>query len=221
MNRGTRLSRAGFCLLGIGLAVFAATPVPAGAQMLYGGLVGNVVDAQGAVVPGASVTIVNKDTNLTRETTTDAQGGYSFTNIQAGPYDVKVILTGFKESVRSRVPVSTGQISRVDLTLAVGNLTESVTVQSEAELLQTDKADVHTELKFTEITNLRACREAPDRDGISILCHLAAYECISKCRFSTDPRSETSLEILSRRESARRAQTSSARWPGRPTCHRS
>ena len=122
--------------------------------MLYGGLVGNVVDAQGAVVPGASVTIVNKDTNLTRETTTDAQGGYSFTNIQAGPYDVKVVLTGFRESVRSRVPVTTGQISRVDLTLAVGNVTESITVQSEAELLQTDKADVHTELKSTEITNL-------------------------------------------------------------------
>ena len=121
MNRGTRLSRACLCLLGVGLAVFAATAVPAEAQMLYGGLVGNVVDAQGAVVPGASVTIVNKDTNLTRETTTDAQGGYSFTNIQAGPYDVKVVLTGFKESVRSRVPVSTGQISRVDLTLAVGN----------------------------------------------------------------------------------------------------
>ena len=71
-----------------------------------------------------------------------------------GPYDVKVALQGFKEAIRSRVPVTVGQISRVDLTLTVGALTESVTVQSAAELLQTDKADTRTELKSTEITNL-------------------------------------------------------------------
>jgi outer membrane receptor protein involved in Fe transport len=136
------------------LALFAAAAVPAEGQLLYGGLVGAVVDAQGAVVPGAKVTLVNTDTNLTRETTTDAQGTYSFVNVLAGPYDVKVALEGFREAVRSRVPVTVGQISRVDLTLAVGALSETVTVQSAAELLQTDKADVHTELKSTDITNL-------------------------------------------------------------------
>ncbi len=56
--------------------------------------------------------------------------------------------------MRSQVPVTVGQISRVDLALQLGALTETVTVQSEAQLLQTDKADVHTELKSTEITNL-------------------------------------------------------------------
>ena len=98
--------------------------------------------------------IVNTDTNFTRETITDAQGAYSFTNIQAGPYVVKVSLQGFREAVRSAVPVRVGQISRVDLTLQVGAMSETITVQSAAELLQTDKADVHTELKSTEITNL-------------------------------------------------------------------
>ena len=141
-------------LLALTLAVGAANTGPAEAQLLYGSLVGNVADAQGAVVPGATVKIVNTDTNLTRETVTDAQGGFTFANVQAGPYDVRVALTGFREAVRSRVPVTAGQISRVDLTLQVGNLSESVTVQSQAELLQTDKADVHTEIKSTEITNL-------------------------------------------------------------------
>ena len=51
-------------------------------------------DAQGAVVPGARVVIVNTDTNFTREATTDAQGAYSFTNIQAGPYTVRVVAAG-------------------------------------------------------------------------------------------------------------------------------
>jgi outer membrane receptor protein involved in Fe transport len=141
-------------LLTLALALLVAASGRAEAQLLYGSIVGAVVDAQGAVVPGARVTIVNKDTNFSRETITDVQGGYSFTNVQAGPYDVKVTLEGFKEAIQSRVPVTVGQISRVDLTLAVGALTESVTVQSAAELLQTDKADVHTELKSTEITNL-------------------------------------------------------------------
>ncbi len=154
MRRTTGLLRLLRSVVGIGLAALAVAATPAEAQLLYGGLVGNVVDAQGAVVPGASVTIVNTDTNLTRETTTDSQGGYSFTNIQAGPYDVKVVLAGFKESIRARVPVTVGQISRVDLTLTVGAVSEVITVQSAAELLQTDKADVHTELKSTEITNL-------------------------------------------------------------------
>ena len=142
------------CLISIAVAALTLVSGRSEAQLLYGNLVGTVVDAQGGTVPGARVTIVNKDTNLSRETFTDAQGGYSFTNIQAGPYDVKVALQGFKEAIRSSVPVTVGQVSRVDLMLTIGALTESVTVQSAAELLQTDKADVHTELKSTEITNL-------------------------------------------------------------------
>lgn len=154
MSTCTGVVRSRLGVLSIVLSLFVVASGRAEAQLLYGSIVGKVVDAQGASVPGARVIIVNKDTNFSREATTDAQGGYSFTNVQAGPYDVKVTLQGFKEAIQSRVPVTVGQISRVDLTLAVGNLTESVTVQSAAELLQTDKADVHTELRSTEITNL-------------------------------------------------------------------
>jgi Carboxypeptidase regulatory-like domain len=124
------------------------------AQVLYGSIVGTVTDAQGAHVPGATVTIVNKETNLTRDTVTNEEGTYSLTNVLQGTYDVKVSLTGFREAVRTSVPVSIGQISRVDMALQVGTLSETVTVASAAQLLQTDKADVSTELKSAEITNL-------------------------------------------------------------------
>jgi hypothetical protein len=130
--------------------VLSAPPVIG--QILYGSVVGVVKDAQGATVPGATVTIVNKETNLTRETTTNGEGNYTLSNVLPGQYDVKISLTGFRELVRSNVPVTIGQISRVDATLEVGTLSETVTVASEAQLLQTDKADVHTELKSTEIT---------------------------------------------------------------------
>ena len=140
-------SRSCLRILRIGLALGVLGAAPAAAQLLYGGLVGSVIDDQGAVVPGARVAIVNTETNFTRETTTDTQGAYSFANIQAGPYVVRVTLQGFREAVRSAVPVRVGQISRVDLTLQVGAMSETITVQSAAELLQTDKADVHTEIE--------------------------------------------------------------------------
>jgi hypothetical protein len=139
----------GLTILSIGLAA-----APARAQILYGSIVGIVSDSQGARVPGATVTIVNKETNLTREVTTDAEGTYNLVNVQPGPYDVKVSLQGFREAVRSNVPVTIGQIARVDMTLEVGTLSEVVTVESASELLQTDKADVHTEIKSDVITQM-------------------------------------------------------------------
>ena len=134
------------------LCTIGLTAPPVIGQILYGSVVGVVKDAQGAVIPGATVTIVNKETNLTRETTTNTEGSYTLTNVLPGQYDVKVSLSGFRESVRSSVPVTISQISRVDVALEVGTLSETVTVASEAQLLQTDKADVHTELKSAEVT---------------------------------------------------------------------
>jgi hypothetical protein len=128
------------------------TAVPSDAQILYGSVVGVIKDGQGAVVPGATVSIINRDTNHTREVITDAAGAFSLINVLQGSYDVKVSLAGFREAVRTSVPVTIGQISRVDMLLEIGNVAETVTVASAAELLQTDKATVSTELKASEIT---------------------------------------------------------------------
>ena len=133
------------------LLAITLTSSAAGAQILYGSVVGVVKDPQGATVPGATVTIVNKETNLTKETTTDSEGTFNVVNVLPGPYDVKVTLQGFHESVRKDVPVTIGQIARVTVTLEVGSVSESITVVSDTQLLQTDKADVHTELKSGEI----------------------------------------------------------------------
>src|SRR5687768_18351169 len=92
------------------------------AQLLYGSIVGLVKDGQGATVPGAVVTIVSKETNLTRDITTNEDGTYSVVNVLAGTYDVKVSLQGFREAVRVNVPVSVGQIARIDVTMEVGTL---------------------------------------------------------------------------------------------------
>src|SRR5512142_1215112 len=147
-HRRTPLSLA---LVALGLL---ALVVPVGAQVLYGSLVGNVTDTSGANVPGAAVTLINTGTNLARETTTNAEGGYRFVNVQPGTYKVRVVLTGFKEYVKDGVPINSTTVTRVDVPLEVGGLTEAVTVQSEVSVLQTDTADVHTQLKGKEITSL-------------------------------------------------------------------
>jgi Carboxypeptidase regulatory-like domain/TonB dependent receptor len=135
-------------------AALGLTAGPASAQILYGSVVGIVKDSTGARLPGASVTIINKDTNLTREVTTDPDGAYNIVNVLPGAYDLKISLQGFREVVRSRVPVTIGEISRVDVALEIGTLSETVTVTSAVELLQTDKADVHTELGSREVTSM-------------------------------------------------------------------
>jgi Carboxypeptidase regulatory-like domain/TonB dependent receptor-like, beta-barrel len=140
-----------FVLFSAALALTASAAV---AQNLYGGITGVVKDPQGGTVPGATVTVINKDTNLTKETVTDADGAFIVNNLGAGPYDVKVTLQGFRESVRRDVPVAIGQIARVTVALEVGSVSETVTVVSNTQLLQTDKADVSTELTSSEIVSM-------------------------------------------------------------------
>ena len=82
------------------------TAPSAHAQVLYGSIVGNVQDSSGAALPGATVTITSKETNLTRSGVTNEIGTYSFTNVQIGRWDVKVTLQGFRENVRTQVPVT-------------------------------------------------------------------------------------------------------------------
>jgi hypothetical protein len=137
------------------LVVLSGVAAPGvNAQVLYGSIVGSVQDESGAAVPGVTVTAVNRATGLERVTVSNETGQYSITNALPGTYDVRASLQGFKEYVKTDVPVGVGQISRVDVRLALGELSETITVESAASLLQTDTAEVKTELKAAEIVNM-------------------------------------------------------------------
>jgi hypothetical protein len=127
---------------------------PGHAQVLYGSVVGTVSDPSQAAVGGATVILVNMDTNLARQGATRTDGGYSFVNVQPGSYRLRVVLTGFKEFLKDAVPVAAVTVTRVDVTLEVGPVTEAVTVESKLALLQTDTGDVHTQIRSNEIVNL-------------------------------------------------------------------
>src|ERR1700686_4142561 len=86
-------------------AFLAADRQIAFAQLLYGTLLGNVKDASGGVVVGASVTILDPSTGLTQQTTTSDRGEYTFGNLAIGTYDVTISQAGFKQFIRRQVSV--------------------------------------------------------------------------------------------------------------------
>src|SRR5437016_4424824 len=145
-------TRAALCLLFAAMCV--AGPEKAFAQTLYGQLVGNVRDASEAVVAGAAVTAVNVNTNQSRETVTDAVGSFSIPTLEAGTYNIKVVKTGFSTAVENNVVVSINTVTRVDVGLKIGATTETVNVTAESAILQTDRAEVRTEISSVSFENL-------------------------------------------------------------------
>ena len=129
-------------------------PASTAAQALYGSVTGVVEDTSGAAVPGATVTITNQETGLELTAVSDETGSYTVRNVPGGTYTLKATLEGFKEFVQTGIPVTVGNIVRINGKLEVGALSETVTVTTEAALLKTDKADVSVDLKPEEVTNL-------------------------------------------------------------------
>jgi len=128
--------------------------VNANAQALYGSLVGNVVDETGAIVPGATVTIAQEETNQKRQQITPENGAYSFPNLAPGTYDVVVALSGFKTFSTRDIAVRIGAIVRVDAKLALGSLEESVVVTGNATILQADSAALQSVTTAQALENL-------------------------------------------------------------------
>lgn len=119
-----------FAILGV-----AASPVAA--QIQTGSIVVRVLDEQGAVMPGA--TVILSSPVLPREITgvTDAGGVYQLPGLGLGSYTVRTTLEGFKTVIREEVVVRQGQSASIDVTLAVGALTEAVTVLGETPVVDT------------------------------------------------------------------------------------
>jgi len=124
------------------------------AQVLYGSIVGTVLDESGAAVPNASISITNSATTQSRAAVTTEDGTYAFADVPAGSYTLTVTAKGFRVSRTSNIQVSINSVSRNDVRLQVGELAETVNVEASAAVLQTDTADVHVSLGSRQITEL-------------------------------------------------------------------
>ncbi len=124
------------------------------AQVLYGSLTGTITDQSGAAIPNAAVTVTNTQTGLKRETTADSTGRYRILDLPQGTYSIEVSIQGFRPAKKTGVNVQIGQVNEQNVQLTVGAVTQEVTVQASAAVLQTEKADVHTSISSFAIDNL-------------------------------------------------------------------
>jgi Carboxypeptidase regulatory-like domain/TonB dependent receptor len=124
------------------------------AQLLQGTLNGNVADSSEAAMAGATVVATDQATGFSRRTATDAGGFYTLSGLPPGIYDVNVSAAGFQASSHTGVPITAQTVSRLDVTLTIGNVNETVTVSAQAAELQADRADVHTELGSKLLANV-------------------------------------------------------------------
>jgi hypothetical protein len=106
-----------------------------------GGIAGEVHDSSGAIVPGASVTIINSGTGAKHQLASDAEGHYSVQFLQPGTYEVIVGGGSFGKMDRKGVPVTVGAVTAVDAALPLASVTSEVTVSNEAPLLDTERVE--------------------------------------------------------------------------------
>ena len=135
-------------------AIFLFATASAGAQVLYGSITGVVTDSGGAVVPNATVKVTNVATAQEATVSTNDVGGYTLSSLTPGTYDIAVQSPGFRTLTRRGVSVSANTLRREDVTLELGQVNESVTVDAGVVALQTDTADVHAELSSRDVINM-------------------------------------------------------------------
>jgi hypothetical protein len=119
-----------------------------------GSISGQVTDSSGAAVVGAAVSAENIAAGVKLNTKTNGSGFYSFQSLKVGSYNVGVSQTGFKTTNVNDVVVQVGQNTAANVSLQVGNLTQSVTITAEAPLLQTTESTVSTVVNENLISNL-------------------------------------------------------------------
>ena len=138
----------------IGLIALFAIVSSGNAQVLYGTLTGNVSDPSSAGVPNAKVEATNVGTGVVRTANTDERGAYLFTNLQTGVYRVTIAAPSFRTFIANDVQVTANEVRRVDVPLQIAQTTESVEISASAVTLQTDKADIHSEVTAQEVQEL-------------------------------------------------------------------
>jgi hypothetical protein len=125
---------------------FAQTPTAA--------LSGVVRDEQGGVITRATVSVRNSDTGKARSATTDDEGRYGFINLEPGGYELRVEASGYKTSIRSGLILSVGGAATSDVAMSVGAVTETVSVEAEAQLIEPSKVEVSRVIRRQEIESL-------------------------------------------------------------------
>jgi hypothetical protein len=137
-----------FCLL----AILSSARLMA--QITSSTMYGQVTDATGAAVPGAQVSASNTDTNLTRTLETNSAGEYRIELLPVGSYRVEITKPGFKKVVLDGIVLQINVPGRVDATMQLGNVSETITVTESVPLINTTSPELGRTIENAEIKNL-------------------------------------------------------------------
>jgi hypothetical protein len=136
------------------------------AQVPTGTILGIVEDAQGLSVAGATITLTNQGTSKTQTDTTSSRGGFQFTHLNSGLYKIEVSKTGFKNSVVTSIKLDAStEYSVPPILLALGAITDTITVEAGANLVRTAGAELTDTVEMEQIADLPIL----DRDPINLL----------------------------------------------------
>ena len=149
--RGMRRKFTSILAIGLFVLMFA---LHARAQQITGSIVGTVKDEQGAVVPGASVKANNVDTGFSRVLTTANDGAYRIEYLPVGKYEVEVEMAGFQKFVQQNIVLAVDQTQTLNITLAVGASSQTVTVSAAPPLVETTTATLGRTVQPAEIIGL-------------------------------------------------------------------
>jgi len=125
-------------------------------QSTFGTFVGTVQDQSGSVIGGAVVTITNLDDNNTRSATTNNSGQYQLLNLPPGRYSISVVKPGFANTKVDQVTLEARQERRVDISLSLASVQQSVQVNAEAATINTENATIVNTMSGNEVTDLPA-----------------------------------------------------------------
>src|SRR5579862_7209626 len=143
-----------FSVLVCVLALLACVSLAWAQSAGTGAITGTVTDAQGGAVAGATVTATSLATNQSRTATTGPAGDYKFSLLPPGNYKMKFTATGFKTAEIGSLTVTTTETATANQALEVGAVTQTVTVESSVETLQTESSTLGTTVSGTQINAL-------------------------------------------------------------------
>ena len=124
------------------------------AQIVKSTFIGTVRDASGAVIPGATVTVKNLETNVTNTVPTDSVGDYIVPFLNSGIYSVSASMKGFETTTEPSIKLDVAAKVRVDFTLRPGQITQKIEVHAASPLVQTDTSTVDTVLTTERLRQL-------------------------------------------------------------------
>lgn len=151
-QEGTMKSRSAFVLLTV-LLIFGVAGLGK-AQVTTATLYGIIQDQSGAAIAGAQITLTHDATAAARQTTSDGSGEFVFTALPVGGYTLKIEKSGFKAYVRTGIELAASQNVRQTHALEVGELTQAVTVQSSASLINNVSAEQRESMGTLQVREL-------------------------------------------------------------------